>query len=739
MTFCFVFVILRLSLYSGLLMNILLAKLKSVFSSVFSVVVLIILMNVLFVEMPISVFVRFLIATGMLIIGLAIFQFGIELAISPMGEALGTGLTRTNSVIWVAVSGFLLGFFIAFAEPVLHILGGQIETITDAAVTNMKLVLAVSLGVGVCIMLGLLRTVYNVRQRTIFTIGFTLILICCIFTSEVFIPIAFDSAGSVTGIITVPFVLSLALGMANIKKDALAAQSDSFGLVGITSVGAVVSVLLLSMLTRITIAGSSSPAALPDANVPIFLPFAQNFWKVLRNSASSLFPVVIFFLIANKIFIKLKKKQLSKILKGVVFTFIGLFLFMLSTDSGFLEVGLLIGYKAAVHSPLFLCVMGGLIGLVIVLAEPSVHVLTAQIEEVTAGAVRAKIVLTFIAVSISSGVILSMMRILIPAFQLWHILLVGYGISVLLSFFVPDLFVGMAFDAGGVASGPMTATFAMYFAQGAAMKVPQANVVTDGLGVIATVALAPVLSIQLLGLLYKLQQDVHQRKKRTSQSGEPISLLSILLPSGMARKVVKYAHRKGSKGATILLAHGTVRGAMLHFLGITETRKELVLMAGTGEFLETLAASINERFRLFDNTRKSRSGIAFTMPLEYLYTRHESYTNEIKTTDEVTNMENERSAIFTIVNKGMANYVVDASLEAGARGGTILNARGSGATQTKHVFDIEIDPAKEIVLTIVEKEKVDAVVKAIRKTAEIEKDGLGILFVVPLDKTFGVK
>lgn len=721
-------------------MNILWAKLKEVFASVFPIVVSMVIMNFTFVNMEKTVFIRFLIAAAMLIIGLAIFQFGIELAISPMGKAVGTGLTLSNSVILIAVSGFVLGFFIAFAEPVLHILGGQIETITAAAVTNIKLVLTVSFGVGICLLLGLLRTVYNVRQRTLFSIAFAVIFLFSIFAHQDFIPIAFDAAGSVTGIITVPFVLSLALGMAHLKKDPLAAQADSFGLVGMTSVGAITSVLLLSMLTRIPLTDAASTAALPETAGTVLAPFAHNMRQVLRDSAFSLFPLVIFFLIANAWFIRLNKKALSQILKGVIFTFVGLMLFMLSTNSGFLEIGLLIGYKAAMHSPFFLCLMGAIVGLVIVLAEPSVRVLTAQIEEVTAGSVRANMVLAFIALSISTGVILSMLRILIPGFQLWHILLIGYGISILLSFVVPDLFVGMAFDAGGVASGPMTATFAMYFAQGAAMQIPHANVITDGLGVIATLALAPVLSIQLLGLLYKVQQDIHQRKKSMRHANDKVSVLAILLPNGMARKVVTFSKRKGSRGATILLAQGTVRGAMLHFLGITETRKELVLMAGTDAFLKTLAVSINERFRLFDREKKSRSGIAFTMPLEYLYTGHETYKNEFHTpNDGEENMDNEKSAIFTIVNKGMANYVVDASLEAGARGGTILNARGSGSTQTKHVFDIEIDPEKEIVLTIVEKEKVETVVDAIRTTAELEKDGLGILFVVPLDQTFGIK
>lgn len=720
-------------------MELLLEKLKGVLSSVLPVVILIVLLNFAFVHMPMNIFIRFLISAIVLILGLAIFQFGIELAVSPMGEELGTSLTVTNSVFLIVLSGFMLGFLVSVAEPVLHILGGQIETITAQVITSMKLVLAVSMGVGICIALAFVRTVYNIKHNTTFAISFALILVLGFLSDSSFIPIAFDSAGAVTGIITVPFVLALALGIARIKKDPIAAQADSFGLVGMTSIGAILAVLFLSVFTKTSVGASASTVALPLDSNPVLYPFAKNFLSNIRDAAFSLFPLVLFFLIVNAVFIKLSKNKLKQILSGVVLTYFGLSLFMLSTNSGFLDVGLLIGHEAAKLHPIILCAIGVSIGLVIVLAEPSVHVLTHQIEEVTAGAVRSKIVLSFIAIAVSSGVLLSMLRILIPAFQLWHILLFGYGISVVLAFFVPDLFVGMAFDAGGVASGPMTATFAMYFAQGAALKVPQANVLTDGLGVIATVALAPVLSLQILGLIYKVQQDAKKRSRSMSAFNEQNYLLAIILAKGKARNLVKHALKKNNQKSTILLANGSIRGAMLEFLGIRETEKELILMAGSNSVLDSLASSIEERFQIFETKKRSKGGIAMKIPLAYLCTVNGIYKNKDLLEGNTEDRMDGRSAIFTIVNKGMANDVVDASLEAGARGGTILNARGSGASQTKKIFDIEIDPEKEIVLTIVNKDQVETVVEAIREKAQVEKEGHGILFVVPLEKTFGLK
>lgn len=719
-------------------MGVFIEKIKEVLNSVLPVVILIILMNFLFGGiLDYNIFIRFLIAAVILIAGLAIFLFGIEQAISPIGTELGSAITLKNSVIFLAISGVVLGFLISIAEPDLHILGDQVEAVSGGIMTKMQLVIVVSVGVAVFVSLGLLRILFNIRQRTAFTISYILIGILAVLSTEAFIAIAFDSSGATTGAITVPFILALALGVSRMKKDSVVAESDSFGLVGMASAGAIVGVLGMSIFNRVNeLAGSGDTINIDGLSHSIFLPFIQNSFPVLKDSAISLFPLVIVFLIANITFMHINKKELIKILKGVFITFIGLCLFMLGVQSGFLDVGLIIGeHIGSIGSAPLILLMGALVGMVVVLAEPAVYVLTHQIEDVTAGAIRRKIVLIFLAGGVSLFVMLSMLRIIVPGFKLWHMLLPGYIISIALTFVVPDLFVGMAFDAGGVASGPMTATFILSFAQGIASATPTANVLIDGFGVIAAVALAPILSLQILGLVSSIKAKQRQKLESTEKTHEKLSLLTVILPYGDARKVVSYANKNGSKGSTILLARGTVRGALLEFLGITETRKEVILFSGNDPEVTRIANLINSKYKIFD---KTNNGIGFVMPLEYLYTNRDGVETAF-TPYILEDKMSERSAIFTIVNRGKANDVVDASLEAGARGGTILNARGSGATQTKKIFDIEIDPEKEIVLTIVGKDKVETVVQAIREKAHVEKEGHGILFVVPLEATFGIK
>lgn len=720
-------------------MNILLEKLKEVLSAVLPVVALVILMNFAFGGiLDYHIFIRFLFASFILIVGLAIFLFGIEQGISPIGRELGSAVTLKNSVWFLAVAGIVLGFLISIAEADLHILGEQVEAVTAGVMTKMQLVLVVSVGVAVFVSLGLLRILFKVRQRTAFTLSYILIGILAFLSTESFIAVAFDSSGATTGAITVPFILALAMGVSRMKKDSVAAESDSFGLVGMASAGAIVSVLFMSVFNRVNeLSESGSAITSTGFSTDIFAPFAENFVPVIKDSALSLFPLVIVFLLANFIFMHINKKELVKILKGSIITLVGLFVFMLGVQSGFLDVGFLIGEHIGnlQNLPLTLLI-GALIGMVVVLAEPAVYVLTHQIEYVTAGAIRRKLVLLFLAIGVSLFVMLSMLRIMLPSFKLWHILLPGYIISIILTFFVPDLFVGMAFDAGGVASGPMTATFILSFAQGLAGATPTAHVVIDGFGVIAAVALAPVLSLQILGLIASIKTKQRAKLEMQPKCDENFALLTILLPYGDARKVVEHAHKNGATGSTIVLARGTIRGGVLAFLGITETRKELILITGKQTEVTKIAEAVNEEFRIFEKEKKT--GIAFIMPLEYVYTKRGSTESVFKPYHSEAHM-NGQSAIFTIVNRGMANDVVDASLDAGARGGTILNARGSGATQTRKIFDIEIDPEKEIVLTIVNKEQVESVVQAIREKAQVEKEGHGILFVVPLEKTFGIK
>ena len=277
-----------------------------------------------------------------------------------------------------------------------------------------------------------------------------------IFVPPAFLAISFDASGATTGALTVPFILALATGVSHLKKDSKASETDSFGLVAIASSGAIIAVMLMSIVFN-TSEISGSLDVDPVAEDSILAPFLYGAWSAIQEVFIALAPVVVIFLIFQRVSIRLSKRSLARILFGVIFTFVGLVFFLTGVHAGFMDVGSLVGFRiASMDSRAFVVIVGFLLGLVTILAEPAVNVLTHQIEDVTSGYVNRKIVMVSLCIGAGAAVALSMVRILVPSLQLWHFLLPGYLLSVGMMYFVPKLFVGMAFDSGGVASGPMT-------------------------------------------------------------------------------------------------------------------------------------------------------------------------------------------------------------------------------------------------------------------------------------------
>ncbi len=488
-------------------MDIITEKFKEVVSSVLPITLIVVFLHFTLTPMETHDIVRFLLGALMIIIGLTIFLIGVDTGLTPIGETMGSSLAKSNKISVVAVSGLLLGFFISVAEPDLHILAGQVDTVTAGVITKFSIVVVVSVGVAVMIAIGLVRIVMNFPLNKLFTIIYAIILILGIFTSPEFLAIAFDSSGATTGALTVPFMLALAVGVSRLKKDSIASESDSFGLVGMASSGAIIAVMAMSVIAGLSeISGSLETQS--EASTSIIQPFIDNLPRITAESAFALAPIVIIFLIAQKVALHLSKTTMRRIMFGVLFTFVGLVLFMLGVNAGFMEVGALVGYKlASMESKVYVVVVAFFLGMVTILAEPAVSVLTHQIEDVTSGSVKRKIVMASLAIGVAFSVSLSILRIIVPGIQLWHYLLPGYIISIALSHLVSPLFVGIAFDSGGVASGPMAATFILAFAQGTAEAIEGANVLIDGFGIIAMIAMTPLIALQILGLVYKVKSQ----------------------------------------------------------------------------------------------------------------------------------------------------------------------------------------------------------------------------------------
>ncbi|HHV99512.1 MAG TPA: DUF1538 domain-containing protein [Clostridiaceae bacterium] len=484
-------------------MNVLTDKLKEVMLAVLPITILVLILNFTITPLEGYLLARFLIGALLIILGLSIFLFGVDIGVTPVGTLMGSSIAKTNKMWIVIVAGLILGFFISIAEPDLHILAGQVDSVTSGLISKLSIVLVVSVGIAVMVSLGLARIVISFPLYKFLTISYLIIFAMAIFTSPHFLAISFDASGATTGAMTVPFILALSLGVSSLKKDSKASEKDSFGLVGIASAGAIMAVMVMSIISESDRITGSLEYDLYEST-SIFAPFIRNLPTIVSEAFLALLPLLVTFIVFQIISFKLKKKPFRKILKGLLYTFIGLVLFLLGVNSGFMDVGSVVGYKlASLENKSIVVIIGFILGLVTVLAEPAVYVLTHQIEDVTSGYVKRSVVMVALSIGIGFSVALSILRILIPGIQLWHYLLPGYIISILMTYFVPKLFVGIAFDSGGVASGPMTATFILAFAQGAAEAIEGANVLIDGFGIIAMVALTPLITLQILGLIFK--------------------------------------------------------------------------------------------------------------------------------------------------------------------------------------------------------------------------------------------
>lgn len=483
-------------------MNILLDKLKEVTLSVLPITLLVFILHFTVVPIESEMLARFIIGAVLVILGLGIFLFGAHIGIGPIGNLMGGTIAKTNNSYIVGILGFILGFLITIAEPDLQILADQVNLASGGIIPSSLILIVVSIGVGIMVAIGLLRILYGKPLNKIFTFTYFIILILGFIVSEEFLAISVDASGATTGAMTTPFILALGYGVSQLKGGKTS-EEDSFGMVGLASAGPIFAVMIMSIVSGITNVQGEAQAFVP--NVGIFAPYLNIFPELLKETIITLLPLLILFLIFDKTRFHLKPKNRKTILKGLIYTYIGLTLFLVGVNAGFMEVGRVVGEGVASSSHTWLLpFIGFLLGMVVVLAEPAVYILTEQVEEVTAGHIKKKVILVTLSIGIALAVTMSMFRIMIPSLKLWHFLLPGFGLAAFLSYKVPPIFVGIAYDSGGVASGPMTATFVLAFAQGAATVIPTANVMIDGFGVIAMVAMMPLVAIQILGLIFKM-------------------------------------------------------------------------------------------------------------------------------------------------------------------------------------------------------------------------------------------
>lgn len=493
-------------------------KVKEAFSSVLPIALIVLILCVTITPIESGVFLAFILGVLLVVLGMGLFTLGADTAMTPIGEYVGTSVMRTKK-IWIIVPVcFIVGVMITISEPDLQVLASQLEN----TISLWTLILAVGVGVGIFLVVAFLRIVLKIKLKYLLIICYILVFVLSFFVPNLFVPLAFDSGGVTTGPMSVPFIIAIGTGVASMRSDK-DAETDSFGLTALCSIGPILSVMVLGIIFKPDkIETSSSVIPTITDSKELMRMFLTELPHYLKEVAVALLPIVSFYFIFQLFGQKVQKQQIIRILVGVLYTYVGLVVFLLGVNVGFLPVGTYIGKTIGTLSYNFIIVpIGMLVGFFVVAAEPAVHVLTKQVFEITSGAIPKKALSLSLMIGVAVSVGLAMLRILLNI-NIMYFLIPGYLIALILTFIVPDIFTAIAFDSGGVASGAMTASFLMPLALGVCDAVG-GNVATEGFGVVAFVAMTPLITIQILGLIYKIKvHRVKEKEKKKATSNEDI-------------------------------------------------------------------------------------------------------------------------------------------------------------------------------------------------------------------------
>ena len=479
--------------------ELLLNKLKESFSSVLPIIIVVLLICIFKGESTtINLMPAFLIGGFLLVLGMCIFDIGANLSMVNIGSQIGMHLTKKKNVFLLLFMCFLIATIITIAEPDLLVLSKQTPNISPVVLIG-----SVGIGVGLFFLIACIRLLKRWSYNLILILTCILMFVIAIFVPKEFIGVAFDSGGVTTGALSVPFIISLARGLTSFRVDK-ERKNDTFGLMAFCSLGPIVVLLLLGLIYKSSTTYEQFEIMTNSSISEVILNFIHEIPTYLKEVGLSLSPILVLFVIYDIFFLKLKKKPLIKIIKGLIYTYIGLVIFMLGVNVGFLPMSYMIG-KVLANDSVLLIPISALIGFFIIYSEPAIKVLLDQIEDITNGTINKQILLFSLSLGVSIATLLSITRI-IMGFSLMYILIPGYLIAILLSFFAPNVFTRIAFDSGGVASGTMTASFLLPFAIGISEFLNR-DILLYSFGLVATVATIPLITVEIIGIIYKIKTN----------------------------------------------------------------------------------------------------------------------------------------------------------------------------------------------------------------------------------------
>ena len=510
-------------------------------------------------------YVKLIIGYAGVVVGQSIFLVGLDISILPIGKAVGESLVKLKKVFFIVFFGFLFGFLVDIAEPDLTVFSRQVHLVTDQ-LNERVLIVIMAAGIGAFVGLGLYRILKDISIKFVFGLLYVAIFLVAIFTPPEFIGIAFDGSGATTGDISIPFMLALGIGVAATMSKRKT-DDDTFGLIGIASLGPILAVFLYGILFK-----SSHDGAVPAPNFDYDPGAVDSFANILgfnfQEAMLTLLPIVLLFLPFQFFLIKLYKREFKRILLGIIPVFIGHLIFLTCVDFGFAYAGQHIGGSfLASHRPegfkWLLLIVGFVLGGAITLSEPAVTVLGHQLEEITSGHIKQMTIRMTLAIGLGFATMLSVIKIITQINILWFLLPL-YAVALLMMKPSSKMFVGLAFDSGGVVAGGLTSAFLTPFALGIAQAVgnsiaaaggtPQ-SILTNGFGIIAFMSVMPLIAVQMLGFIYEW------RFRRLREQIDRQELFELYALTHQKRKEVMEGNKNGARGLTPYNAHGHNSGA----------------------------------------------------------------------------------------------------------------------------------------------------------------------------------
>ena len=492
-------------------------KIKESIISVVPVMAIVVLLDATITPLGKGQLQQFLAGGVLLILGLSIFLMGADIGLVPFGQRVGSALTHKRNLGIMLFASFAIGFAITIAEPDVQVLAEQVST-TMPSLNKGALLVMIAVGVGLFLLIGTGRVVLQVPLRLLLTLFYIALFGLCAFIDPGFVGVAFDAGGATTGPITVPFIMAMGVGVASAGRTKEGSEDSSFGLVGLASIGPIAAVAVFGIL------GTGGIAEAPAGDVAsVAFSTADAFLAIMPHISLEIFlallPLFIMFVIFQVLLLKLPARQVRRLVFGMVYSFAGLVIFMTGVSGGFSPVGKALGMAlGSFAGGAMLVPVGFLLGAVVVCAEPAVWVLTQQIEKVSGGYIQRRIMFAALSLSIAVAVVLGMLRV-ITGMSIWFVLVPGYALALVLTRFCPRLFTAIAFDSGGVASGPMATTFVLSLTLGASAGTG-GNPVTDAFGMIAMIAMAPLITIQFLGLIFKHLEKRRMELDESDRTGE---------------------------------------------------------------------------------------------------------------------------------------------------------------------------------------------------------------------------